>query len=124
MQEFLKEGEGHTIFMLAEIRNALFESGIDNEIDLQNKSLILRLKEKESEIFLTEKPEVIAPRDKYDIVSWGEQLGQFAIWDLSLVAGLCKLFGAKSEDVGSYNGRGFQYRAYYEWLEKKGFVKK
>ena len=81
LQMFLKEGEGHTIFMLAEIRNALFESGIDNEIDLQKKSLILRLKEKESRIFLTEKPEVIAPRDKYDIVSWGEQLGQFAIWD-------------------------------------------
>jgi len=124
LQSFLKEGEGHTIFMLAEIRNALFESGIDNSVETEKKSLILSIDKKKFVIPLTEKPKVIAPNSKYDVEYWGDQLGQFAVWDLSLIAGLCKLLGAKDNEVESYFGRGSQYRAYYEWLEKNNFVKK
>jgi hypothetical protein len=124
LQAILKEGEGHTIFQVSEVRNALFESRIDSSVDFQNKSLILSDGKKKFVILLMERPEVIAPKSKYDIEHWGDRLGQFAIWDLSLIANLCKMLGARSDEVGSYIGRGFQYRAYYEWLIKYNFVKK
>jgi len=124
LQDTLREGRGNIIFMLAEIRNYLFESHINNSVDFEKKSLTLSTGKKKFVIPLTERPKVIAPKTKCDIEHWGEQLGQFAIWDLFLISGLCFLLGAKNNEIRSCLGSGNQYREYYEWLIKYNFVKK
>lgn len=111
----LNEGEGHSIFPTKEVISALEETKIG--VTKTKNTLILFYNNKKSTIFLTKKPKR-KPRSKYDVEYWPESLGEDGVWDLALIRALVDLCD-KEYYGGEYSGRGFQYRAYYEWLNKE-----
>ena len=120
LEELLNHGEGHTIFKTDSVIDALKESGFAVEVVVNDKKKPLRLKvttnERQAAIFLEHAP-TSAPKSKYDIVSWNGSINDTGVHDLGLVEALVDLTGGKYTG-GSFGGRGFQYRAYREWLRQ------
>lgn len=115
LKELLNNGEGHTIWKATPVFEALDEMGIvlafkKTFFDVHYGDAIARL------------PVIGAPKkkpeSKYDIVSWEGTKDDIGIWDLDLIRCVCDLAGEKNE-VRQCLGRGFQYRAYQEWLMPK-----
>lgn len=114
--ELLDAGEGHTIFKTETVIEALKEYGF--EVEKKEKLIWICKGDRSSSFLLTMKP-AQPPRSKYDIVSW-EGDASDGVSDLYLIRALVDLVPEKY-DGGHYIGRGFQYRAYRDWLSKRGF---
>src|SRR3972149_77909 len=123
--EVLRDGEGHSIFPLRVVKDALDESGIEYTQKTNNTSDWVELLKdgKQCGAFnLDKKPKKINPKSKYDIVHWPDSLGYYGVHDLQLIEGVCLYFGVT--EYRSCMGRGFQYRVCYEALEKAGVIEK
>jgi len=115
LKKLLDNGEGHTIFKTDHVIKALEEGGF--EVYKSKVFLTIKKDNRSGIIYLTLKP-TKKPKSKYDIVSWNG-LAPDGVYDLDLIRGLIEWTGEKC-DAGNYIGRGFQYRSYREWLEKRG----
>ena len=118
--KFLADGEGHTIFMTDKVIEALKEANFSVKKDKHN--IHISKDGQDSYIYLTMKP-TKKPTSKYDVTEW-HGTDKDGVHDLELIkAVICwmeKVMGNKYNN-GDYMGRGFQYRAYYEWCYNNGF---
>ncbi len=114
LTEILNDGEGHTIFKTEQVIEALKEFGF--QVEKTKSRIKISQDGRKASFFLTLKP-TKPPKSKYDVVSWNGDAPD-GVWDLALIKALVDITG-KRYDGGDYIGRGFQYRAYQEWLIKK-----
>jgi len=116
--ELVNDGEGHTIWKDETVINGL----ADNKIGFhrEKNGIHISLDGRTSVIPITLPPDH-PPKSKYDIVSWVGGKGSVGVWDLDLISSITDLVGDRNQVRGCL-GRGYQYRAYRDYLVEKGFI--